>query len=207
MYTLYARKSAGSAAVEAVLALLGQPCELVEVPRNAQGRLPDDFACINPRREVPALRLPDGSIMTESAAMLIWLADLHPQAGLAPAPDDPARAPYLRWMLYLATTLYMSDLRYYYPGRYTRDGDGEAAIKATAADAMAGEFAVLAEAVGDGPFLLGERLSAADIYAAMLINWAPDLGALFEGEPRLAAYYARVTALPQVAAVWARNGM
>lgn len=207
MFTLYARKGAGSAAVEAMLALVGAPYEVTDLEREADGSLPQFFHRINPRAEVPTLLMPDDSVMTESAAILIHLADSNPAAGLAPAVTDPLRARYLRWMLFLATTIYMSDLRMYFPERYTSDADGAAAIKATAEAGMAREIAIYADALGEGPFILGKTMSAADIYAAMLMNWAPDLKGVFAQHPNIKTMYERVTAIPAVAAVWQRNGM
>ena len=207
MFTLYCRPGAGSLAVEALLALCGVPVALIDLERNAEGALPDYFHRINPKAEVPTLRLPDDSIMTESAAMMIHIADLHPQAGLAPAVSAPERAPYLRWMVYLATAVYQSDLRLFYPERFTTASGECAGIREKAGAEMAREFAILAEAVGAGPFILGAKMSAVDIYAAMLLSWAPDVPALCARHANLKALYERVTAVPAVKAAWARNGM
>ena len=101
MYTLYARVGSGSAVVEAVLAGCGIAFDLVDVPRS--GPAYESFLRLNPNGKVPALLLPDHSFMTESAAMVIYLADLYSEAGLAPAINSPSRAQYLRWLLYFAT--------------------------------------------------------------------------------------------------------
>lgn len=207
MYTLYCRKGAGSVAIEAVLALIAAPCEIVDVERDATGALPDFFHRINPRAEVPTLRLPDDSIMTESAAILIHLADSHPEHRLAPAIDHPSRPRFLRWTAYLATTLYMSDLRFVYPERYTLDGHGSSSIKARAAQDMGREFKIYAEALGEGPFILGQHMCVTDIYAAMMVTWVPDMAELFAAHPNVQAMYDQLTAIPAIARVWARNGM
>ena len=207
MFKLYAKKGAGSAAVEAVLALCGAPHEIVDLQRDSSGAFPAVLNRVNPKGEVPTLVLPDDSIMTESAAILIHLADIFPQAGLAPAVLSPLRPRYLRWMLFLATTVYMSDLRMYYPERYTADPAAAAGIKAKAVAGMEGEFAILSDAVGEGPFILGTGMSAVDIYAAMLATWVLDIGALFARHPNIKTLHDRVAAVPAVAKVWARNGM
>src|SRR3546814_13438863 len=64
------------------------------------------MAAVNPLRQVPALVLPGGELMTESAAILTWLADSHPAGGLAPAPDSPLRPRFLRWMSYISAQIY-----------------------------------------------------------------------------------------------------
>mgnify|MGYP003513541254 FL=1 len=91
MFKLYARPNAGSAAVEALLAECGAAFEIIDILREPDGTVPRSFLQINPRGEVPTLRLADNSIMTESAAMMIYLADLHPAAGLAPSVTSPLR--------------------------------------------------------------------------------------------------------------------
>ncbi|MBM3519581.1 MAG: glutathione S-transferase family protein [Alphaproteobacteria bacterium] len=207
MYKLYARNGAGSMAVEAALAFGGFPYEVEVVDRQADGSFPDSFHRINPRAEVPTLILPDHSVMTESAAMLIYLAEVAPGANLGPAPSAPNRAKFLRWVLFVATTVYMSDLRLFYPERYTTDAAGCDGIKAKALDGMNAELGILADALGQGPFMLGEKMSALDIYAAMLTSWVPDMGELFRNHANLKTLYNRVVAVPAVAKVWARNGM
>jgi glutathione S-transferase len=86
MYTLYCRNTAGSMAPEALLEACGADYKVIVLERMADGSFEAFFHRINPKAEVPTLVLPDDSIMTESAAMMIYLADLHPEAGLAPAP-------------------------------------------------------------------------------------------------------------------------
>ncbi|MBA3485320.1 MAG: glutathione S-transferase family protein [Pirellulales bacterium] len=207
MFKLYAKKGAGSAAVEAVLAICGASYEIVDLQRDPSWAFPTRLNQLNPRGEVPTLILADNSVMTESAAILIHLADVFPQANLAPAVTSPLRPRYLRWMLFLATTVYMSDLRMYYPERYTADPAGAPGIKARAIAGMEQEFAILSGAIGKGPFILGAAISAVDIYAAMLATWVLDVGALFAKHPNIKALHGRVASVPAVAKVWARNNM
>jgi glutathione S-transferase len=145
--------------------------------------------------------------MTESAAMMIYLADLHPTASLAPSVTSPMRARYLRWMLYFATVVYMADLRMYYPARYSTDAAHAMNIKAKAIEDMARDFDIFAEALGEGPYILGQLMSAVDIYAAMLISWAPDLPQLFARHANIKTLYDLVAARPLIAKIWTRNEM
>lgn len=206
-YKLYARKNAGSAAVEALLAVAGMPHEIVDVARDADGSIPSWFLSINSRGEVPALALPDGTVMTESAAIMIHLADMTPQAGLAPAITAPQRPSYLRWMVYLAAAPYTSDLRLYYPDRYSTDASHAPQIKAKAEADYGRDMDYLAAGLGKGPFILGDTMSAVDIYAAMLMSWAPDFGILMQQQPRLKSVYDAVAANAAIRSVWDRNGM
>ena len=205
MFKIYCRNGAGSMAPEALLAACGAEYEVIVLDRKPDGSFHDFFHKINPKAEVPTLVLPDDSVMTESAAMMIHIADQFPAAGLSPALNSPQRAQFLRWQVYLATNLYMSDLRMFYPERYTVDPAGADAIKHKAVDMMAREFAIYADALGDKPFILGDRMSAADIYAAMLCTWAPDMTALFAVHANLARMYDAVLANPKISAVWRRN--
>lgn len=202
MYKLYARENTGSAAVEALLAVLNVKYELVAVPKTS-----DWYPKINPRGEVPTLGLPDGSVMTESAAIMIHLADAHPEAGMAPAVGTSARAQYLRWMIYMSAAPYTSDLRMYYPERYSGDVAHAEAIKQKAIMDLGRDFDVFADRMGEGPFILGKMMSAADIYAAMLLSWSNDVDGLFAKQPKLQRLYDGVAANAVVRKVWDRNGM
>jgi glutathione S-transferase len=205
MFTLYMRSGSGSAAVEALLAECGAECSLVEVPRAGQGF--EDYLAINPRGEVPSLRLPDNSLMTESAAMMIYLADLHSAAKLAPTVNSPLRATYLRWMLYFASAVYMADLRYFYAARYSVDPSAEVGIKAKAEVDLNRDFDIFANALGQGPYILGEVFSAVDLYAAMLMSWMPDINAVFARHPNLETYYNLIAARPKTNPIWKNNNM
>lgn len=206
-WTLYGRPGSGSAVCEAILRLTGTPFEIVDFERWPEGEVPAALLAVNPLGQIPALVTPDGTALCESAAISILLADLHPGIGLAPAPDSAARGPFLQWMLHLAAGIYGTELRIYYPHRYTTDPAGADEVKAAANARLAFEWKVFADALGDRPFMLGERLSAVDLYAAMLISWADDIDSFFDAFPGLAALYRRVADHPGVAAVWQRHGM
>lgn len=207
MYKLYGRPGSGSAVVEATLMETDAPYEVEYLPREGDGSVPASFAQINPMRQIPALILPDGTVMTESGSILIYLADGMPQANLAPRSDSPKRAAYLRWMLFLAVNIYMSAIRVTYPARYTGDAHGAGAVKKSALDQMAKEWEVYAAALGQGPFILGNDMNTADLYAAMLATWNEDVPAFFQRHPNVKAMYERVLSRPKIAAAWKKNKM
>jgi glutathione S-transferase len=207
MYTLYARKGAGSFVVEAVLAETGQRCRRIELDYGPDGKFPRNFLKLNPMAQVPTLVLPDKTVMTESAAMCIYLADRYPRAGLAPAPRSAQRAVYLRWLTFMATSLYSSELLMYYSERYTADPKGAAGVKSAATAALARQWNILGAALGKGPYLLGRKISAADLYLAMLATWSPDLPAFYRRHPNIRALVGRVKARPKIAPLWAANAM
>jgi glutathione S-transferase len=207
MFTLHARPGAGSFAVEALLAELELPFKIIDVPRNPEQLILADYHKINPRGEIPTLLLPDNNLMTESAAMLIYLADSHPAAGLAPGPTAPERPVFLRWVLYFATAVYMADLRFYYPDRYSTDPNAGPGVKAAAVKHMDRDFAIFADWLGSKRFILGEKYSAADLYVAMLLSWAPDVAEVWKRHPNLKRLYDGVAARPKIKKAWLRNEM
>src|SRR3954452_20291359 len=124
MYTLYWTVDSGALAVQAVLEELGQLYRREILVTAAGDHLRPDYLTLNPMVQVPSLRLPDGTLMTESAAMLVHLCDTHTEPPLLPPPGTGGRAHAYRWLFWLATGLYESDLRFYYPDRYTADPKG-----------------------------------------------------------------------------------
>lgn len=207
MYKLFCRPGAGNVCVEAMLSECGVPVELILLDRDAEGRLPESLRAFNPMMQVPTLVMPDGSIMAESAAILVYLGDHYAKAGLAPAITAPERPQYLRWMAFLSSALYVSNLRYFYPQHYTTDPACHEAIKAKAAADLDIEYGVIATGLGSKSYLLGNSMTAADIYAAMLIQWTPDIAALAKAHPNLKLLHDRVATRPLIAPIWARNGM
>lgn len=201
-YRLYGRPGSGSGVCEAILALTDADADIIDLDRWPEGEPPAELVAVNALGQVPVLVLPDGTIMTESAAITIHLADLFPATGLAPASGSD-RAAYLRWMIYMSANLYMTELRCFYPHRY---GETDS-VQVSAKDRRLVEWAVIADALGERPFLAGDRMSAADLYAAMLMSWAEDLDAFVHRFPNLGRLYRRVADVPAVAAVWARHGM
>jgi glutathione S-transferase len=169
MYKLYSRPGTGGFVVEAALRAAGAPFELVDVPK----AVPHDpaFLADSPLGQVPAIVLPDGRAMTESAAICILLAERYPEARLAPAIGSSDRADFLRWMVFLSV-LYLADLRYFYAHRYTADPSGVEAVKQAALAEMDRDFAILDAALAGREGLAGAR-SIADVYLLMLAHWHP----------------------------------
>jgi glutathione S-transferase len=203
VYILYGNKGSGSFPVEAALVKAGVEHTLIELDISKGDQEQASFGAINPMRQVPALRLPDGTVMTESAAMVIHLAAAHPEAGLAPTPGTSAHARFLRWLVFMAANVYEGDLRYFYSERYTTESVGVPGVKAAAARHMAKSFAIIDQGLADGPFLAGRAMSIADVYLAVLMTWSPEpLTA-----PRLLAVQKAVTADPVYGNVWRKHGL
>lgn len=203
-YKLYWCPGMGSFLPLALLAKAGAPHEVITVDIAGGEHQGPGFRAINPLAQVPTLILPDGTVMTETAAMLFHLCDAFPAAGMAPPPGTAARARLERWTVLAAIRIYEPDLRLAYPERYTTDPAGIAGIKAAAELDLHRAWAlVAAEALAPGPFVLGERLSAVDIYLVMLAAWFEPAWAMPALQPAIAA----VTGDPAIAPVWARSAL
>jgi glutathione S-transferase len=173
-YTLYSHDGSGGFAPEAALMKAGADFKTIVIDTTKGDQNRPDFAAINPMRQVPTVILPDGTVMTESAAIVVHLANAFPGKGLAPTPDSSGHARFLRWMFFMAANLYEGDLRYFYPDRYTADPQGIEGVKAAGMAHMKKSFAVIEDALAPGPFLCGAAMNMADVYLAMLTAWSPE---------------------------------
>ena len=195
-YTLYGRPGSGSLVVQAALEEAGAPYERVWVGQEPAEL--EQFRAVNPTGRVPALMLPDGTVMFESAAMLIYIAEMHPDAGLAPAAGAAARAKFLQWIVYLSANVYESVLRIYYSARYSAKGDVDAdAIRAQGVEHYLAHLELVGRTLA--PYVLGRDFSLADLYLYMLVGWFPGEKAdLWSRVPELEKHAERIAARPSV---------
>lgn len=204
-YVLYGDRRSGSAAVEMTLAEIGATVELRPVPLESHAQLAVEYLRMNPMGRVPTLILPDGTLLTESLAILLTLADRHPEAGLLPLPGEATRATALRWMALGATEIYPHVSRYDYPERFSADPVHASAIRARAVEMAREVWAVVERHVAPAPFLLGPRFSVADIYLAVLSRWMGGAAWIPAHCPRIEALTRAVAARPAAGAVWRRH--
>lgn len=202
-YVLYGAPGFGSVIVEAALVLLGEPYERVDL---AHGQWPADderFAAVNPLKQVPALVLPSGELMTESAAILLWLAEQHPDARLAPPPGAPARAQFLRWMAYVPAQIYSMYWVRDVPSRLAEGEAAEAVIKARTAERIAECWAMMDAQVSPGRYIIGDELSVLDLYVTVMSRWTPRRRRFYAVAPKMSEVVKRVDSDPRLAAFWA----
>jgi glutathione S-transferase len=186
MYTLYMEPGTGGFVVQAALEEAGVDYRVVEVSIEGGEHRSGSFLELNPMGLLPVLDLGEDGILTETAAMVIHIVDRHPEAGLGPAPADPARPAFLRWLTFMAVNLYQTMMRAYKPERYTTNADGAGAIKAAALADIDMQFAILDNALESNPYLAGERYSAADAYLLMCAHWHSEPDRLFSECPNIA---------------------
>ncbi len=173
MYKLYGWKLSGSLATEAALNEAGADYEIIPVNIRAGEQHEAEYGRINPRRQVPALALPDGSVMTEGAAILLHIADAHPQSRLAPPPGRSERAQHDRWLFFFAVNVYEGELRKLNPQNYVTSADCAEAVKTVADSYVEMHYRIFEEALGDGPYTFGDTFTVLDIYVWMLAQWMP----------------------------------
>jgi glutathione S-transferase len=192
--TLFHAPHSRSGASRILLEELGVPYAL-EVVNLKDTRTPR-YLEINPMGKVPAL-LHGDALVTEQPAILTYLADLYPQAGLAPGLDDPLRGPYLRWMAFYGSSfepavIDLAMKREPAPPSMCPYGDYDTML------------ATLTRQLRAGPWLLGERFSAADILWAYALGWTTAFKPVPE-LPEIAADMGRLNARPAVQRVAAAD--
>ncbi len=197
-FTLYGRSGSGSLAVQVALEEIGAAYDCVWI-----GQEPAEVARykeVNPTGRVPALKLPDGTVMFESAAILVHLALLNPPAKLAPQPGTTRHATFLQWITFLSANVYEAVLRIYYSDRYSTRGAADAAV---IRDRAMADYRTHIELIARSlqPYVLGSEYSIADVYLYMLTSWYPEKQELVARLPLLGAHSDLVHARPAVVKV------
>ena len=193
MYILYYAPGAASQLVHVALLEAGVPHRLEHVDLEGGQQHGAAYRAMNPHGHVPTL-IVDGRPQHECAALAMLIAERHPEAALAPAPGAADRADYLELMFYLANSVQPAFRHWFYP---QETGGDPAAIKNAAAARIENAWQHLAARLASaGPWLLGDRYSAVDLYATMLMRWSRHLPRPALIFAPLAALAARVTARP-----------
>jgi len=179
-----------SSGVRILLEELGADYTLHALNMKAGQQRDAAYLSINPMGKVPALKHGD-ALITEQVAVYLYLADLYPEAGLAPAIGDPLRGPYLRWMAFYGSS--------FEPAVVDRSMKRE---PASLAMSPYGDFDTVMKTVGDqlaaGPYMLGERFSAVDVLWGTALGWTTMFG-LVPATPVIQAYIERINSRPAVA--------
>ncbi|MBK1661084.1 glutathione S-transferase family protein [Paracraurococcus ruber] len=202
-YVLYGDRRSGSCIIELALAEIGAEAELRPVPLDRDAQLASDYRRLNPMGRVPTLLLPDGTVVTESTAILLALEARHPGAGLLPPGDDPGRAVALRWMMLAASEIYPCVTRADYPERF---GDDAPSIRARAVGMARETWRIIEAEARPDPFLLGQRLTLADLHLAVLSRWMGNEAEWMPAHcPRVQSLARAVATRPRLAAAWGRH--
>ena len=222
--TLYGRLETGSASVEALLVELGVKFTLVEVEKSATPNsqthtfVPDWFVNVNPIGQIPALvvgahdrnrRVSNDQLVTESGAIMTLIGDAALASGklagtdlFVPELHDPKRNSYMRWMYFLAASTYNNSLMYFYSDRWGETASATDFVKARAKSILLEDTKLIESALAHQPYLLGDKCSPVDFYAAMLLSWSWVEKGQF---PELRPYCESVFNRPKSKAIWTKH--
>ncbi len=194
--TFYHAPNSRSATTRLLLEELGVPYTLHPLNFAAGETRKPDYLSVNPMGKVPAMVVA-GALVTETVAIFIYLADLFPAANLAPSLTDPLRGPYLRWLVFYAACMepaFVDRAQQREPGRQAMSPYGD----------WDTTYSTVVSQLSPGPYLLGERHTAADVL------WGSNLAfltafKLLPEHPAIAAYLERFNARPAVASAKAKD--
>jgi GST-like protein len=206
MYTLYGTQGSGSATIEVALGLAGARWEAVRAASWEPGASFDRLLALNPTGLVPTLVLPDGSVLTESAAILIHLADAHPDSGLLP-PAPAARAQAIRGLAFITAHCYAAIGIIDYPERWCAECDEATAerIRRGTRARLHRSWEIFADTFPAQPWLGGAQLGALDLFAAVVSKWSGTRQHLAGARPAFHELLRAIEAHPRVAAVFAKH--
>jgi len=206
MYTLYGIEGSGSASAEIALLRCRAPFRIVRAASWEPGAGLDELACVNPLKQIPTLRLPDGSVLSESAAILIHLGLSFPDAELLPN-DAALRAQAIRGLVFIAANCYAAISVIDYPERWTSDESKAARehVRAGARARLHANWQIFADQFAAYPFLGGDSPGALDYLAAVVSKWSGARAYLKANRPEFFATLERIERHASVAPVFARH--
>ncbi|WP_313346172.1 glutathione S-transferase family protein [Stenotrophomonas sp.] len=204
--TLYGSSSTASLVVHWLLLELGVEHALVLLDFDTREQKSAQYLALNPAGRVPTLVI-DGQVLTEAAAITLQLADLHPHAGLLPAPGTAGRGEAYRWMFWCANTLQPAYRAWFYADE-PAGADNAEATREMARQQLERAWQQMADHLdGAGPYVLGEALSVVDFMLVMLMRWSRNMPRPSDSWPVLKAYAERMKARPAFAEVYRREGI
>jgi glutathione S-transferase len=151
----------------------------------------DDYRSINPKGAVPALVLDDGTVLTEAAVVIQYLADRAPEAGLIPTPGGLDRYVAQQWLNYVATELHKGFTPLWHK-------ETPAEMRRIVKEQLAAKFSFLDQELARRAYLAGDSFGVADAYAFTIFGWAKFMAIDLARWPNLAAYVARIAERPRV---------
>ena len=206
MYALHYYPGNASLLPHMALREIGAPFDLRLVDRSQNAQNGADYLRLNPNGRIPVL-VHDDLVLFETAAITLYLVEQHPEAGLAPPAGTPARGHFYKWMVHLTNTPQAEFRAWFYPEQHVADAAAADSVKQAAAERLGRMFAVIANQLDDGPWLLGERFSAADLFLLMLVRWGRAMPRPPRDVPEIGAHARRVLERPAVQAAFAAEGL
>jgi len=207
MYKLYNVKAWGSMGVHFLLEEMGVP--YTNIWMTPEQVAAPEFREFSPLGYIPALGLDDGSTLFESAAIVSFLATAHPDKGMAPQPGSNEFGEFLSWLHFMSTNLYVAINMGDAGNFYARNSSEEAFLLGKSIEKSNQLWAILAKRmVTEGPWLMGEKFSALDLYAFMLCCWSRPKEVVLHAEfPAVAKFAQAVRARPKLKAALEAHGV
>ncbi|WP_262692040.1 glutathione S-transferase family protein [Kordiimonas aestuarii] len=203
---LYGAKGGGSAIIEAQLDIIGKPYERHYLDWGTLHNPEGILAQVNPMCEIPTLLLPNGTVMTETAAITLWLGAKYPENSLVPTQQDSQEyGLFLRWLIWLVAGVYPTFTFGDHPGRWLANADSARELRTATDRRRETLWQQLETAITPAPWLLGERMTALDLFLAIMTRWRPRRDWFKENCPKLHSVATRVDGLPSLKDTWERN--
>lgn len=200
MYRLYGSRSTASLVVHWMLLELAVPFEIEWLDFDSRAQKSDDYLRLNPNGVVPTL-IVDGQAVSETGAILMLLAERHPEAGFAPPPGAPERGEWLQWMIWLANGP-MAGFRLWFYGD-DLPGIDRAALQAK----LEGYWDQVEARLAGREVMVGDKLSTVDLQLAMLTRWSRNMPRPATAWPHLKRFIDALRARPALREVHAREGL
>ena len=198
---LYYAPGACSLASHIALYETGLPFEIdklnVPTKTTADG---EDFMQINPKGYVPAIKLDDGSTLTEGAAILQYIADQQPNSGLAPKPGTMERYRLQEWLNFIGTEIHKT-----FSPLFNKATTEE--VKTSARNLLTKRLGHVEIQLANKPYLMGNRFTVADAYLFVVLNWSSHVDFDLSPFPKLKEYMGQIAARPSVQAAMRAEGL
>ena len=206
MYTIYYSPGAASMVVHLALLEIGAPYRLELVDVHASGARDPTFLKLNPQGTVPTLVV-DGRPLIESAALLMVLAERHPDARLAPPRGSAEHDAWQQWIVYLSNTLAATFRFWFYPADLGAPEHPPQVRSALARKIESAWDRAAAQVEANGPYLIGREFSGADLYITMLMRWSRKMPRPATEWPALRALADRIRARPSWKKLYELEGL
>jgi glutathione S-transferase len=188
MYKLYWSPGSANMTPHAMLEDIGAPYELIRIDTSKGEQRHPDYLKVNPHARVPTLVYDGDRIIYEAAAIALFLAERHPEVGLAPPPGHADRGPFLQWMAYLTNTVQEACMHWWHPENFIAGSERQADLKRATESRLAKMFGFLdAHLEKSGPNLCGATFYACDYYGAMLARWTREMSTPAQSYPHVRA--------------------
>jgi glutathione S-transferase len=206
MYTLYYSPGTASLCVHWLLLELGVEFEAKRVDIESGEQKSPGYLALNPNGRVPTLVI-DGRPTYEAAALVLLLAERHPQSSFAPRVGTPERSAYLQWTLHFANTLQPAFRNWFYSDEAAGAENAEATRGCARAAIESAWDRVAAQLDNAGPYLCGDAITAADFLTTMLMRWSRNMPKPATTWPTLDAYVRRMKSRPTFRTLYEREGL